>query len=110
MELNRKKNIALFVAASFLFMALFDGWQYGFFTLLRFVVFATTTYVAWMAYEEQKEKWVWIFGFVAVLFNPFFPVHLTREIWFVIDLISGVFLLATIFFFRLHGEHEKPSP
>lgn len=108
MNNNKKKNIALAVAAVILFLALFDGWQYGFFTILRFVVFATTAYVAWMAYEDQKEKWVWIFGFVAVLFNPFFPVHLTREIWVVIDLVSGVFLLATIFFFRLEGAHEEP--
>jgi len=37
--------------------------------LLRFVVFASSVYVALMAYEEQKEKWVWISGFLAVLFN-----------------------------------------
>lgn len=72
MELNKKKNIIVSIAALFLFAALIDGWPYGFFTLLRFVVFAATAYVTWMAYEQQKEKWVWIFGFLAVLFNPFF--------------------------------------
>lgn len=104
MKLNKKKNIALLIAATFLFAALFDGWQYGFFTILRFVVFATTAYVAWMAYEGQKEKWVWIFGFVAVLFNPFFPVHLDRDIWVVIDLITAVSLLAAAFLFKLDTE------
>lgn len=104
---NKKKNIALVVAAAVLFLALLDGWEYGFFTMLRFVVFATTAYVAWMAYEGQKEKWVWVFGFVAVLFNPFFPVHLDRETWVVIDFIVGVFLLATIFFFKLDTEKGR---
>ena len=98
---NKKKNVALVVATAVLFLALLDGWQYGFFTMLRFVVFATTAYVAWMAYEGQKEKWVLVFGFIAVLFNPFFPVHLDRETWVVIDLVVGIFLLATTFFFRL---------
>jgi len=97
MELNKKKNIALLIAVVFLLLALFDGWPYGFFTLLRFVVFATTAYVAWMAYEQQKEKWVWIFGFLAVLFNPFFPIYLNRSLWSIIDLATGLFLIASVF-------------
>lgn len=104
---NKKKNIALLIAAVFLFVALFDGWPYGFFTLLRFVAFASSVYVAWMAYEVQKEKWVWIFGFLAVLFNPFIVIHLDREIWSVIDFVVGTFLLASIFILKLTSK-ERP--
>lgn len=106
MELNKKKNTALFIAAVFLFLALFDSWPYGFFTLLRFVVFASSAYVAWMAYKAQKEKWIWVFGFLAVLFNPFIIIHLNREIWSVIDLIAGVFMIASVFVLKLDC---KPS-
>ena len=67
---NKKKNIALIVAVVFLFLALFNGFPYGFFTLLRFVVFVLSSYIAWMTYEGQKEKWVWIFGFLARSFQP----------------------------------------
>ncbi|OHA64336.1 MAG: hypothetical protein A2843_02560 [Candidatus Wildermuthbacteria bacterium RIFCSPHIGHO2_01_FULL_48_27b] len=105
MELNKKKNISLLIAAAFLFVALFDGWPYGFFTMLRFVVFASSAYVAWMAYEVQKEKWVWIFGFLAVLFNPFIIIHLDREIWSVIDLIVGMFMIVSLFALKL----DKPK-
>lgn len=101
MEQNEKKNIALLVAAAFLFLALFDGWPYGFFTLLRFVVFAITAYIAWISYEQKKEKWVWVFGFLAVLFNPFIPIYLNRELWSIIDLIMGVFMIVSIFIFKL---------
>jgi len=110
MELNKKKNTALIIAAAFLFVALFDGWSYGFFTLLRFVVFASSAYVAYMAYEAQKEKWVWIFGFLAVLFNPFIVVHLDREIWSFIDLIVGVFMIISVFILKLNNnlvEHDQ---
>ncbi|MGI6348253.1 MAG: DUF6804 family protein [Patescibacteria group bacterium] len=106
MSLNKKKNIILFIAAAFLFLALVDGWPYGFFTLLRFVVFAISAYVAWMAYEAQKEKWVWIFGFLAVLFNPFIVIHLNREAWSVIDLIVGIFMIISVFVLKLE---RKPS-
>lgn len=101
MDLSKKKNIALLIAAAFLFLAIFDGWPYGFFTLLRFVVFACSTYVAWVAHEAQKKKWVWIFGFFAVLFNPFIVIHLDREIWSVIDLIVGVFMVISLFVLKL---------
>lgn len=101
MELNKKKNIAVLIAAAFLILALFGDWPYGFFTLLRFVVFATTAYVAWMAYEQQKEKWVWIFGFLAVLFNPFIVIHFNRELWSFIDVIVAVFMIISVFALKL---------
>ena len=104
--MNKKKNIALIIAATFLFVALFDGWPYGFFTLLRFVVFASSAYVAYMAYGAQKEKWVWIFGFLAILFNPFIVIHLNREIWSVLDLIVGIFMIISVFVLKLK---HKPN-
>ena len=104
MELNRKKNIALLIAAAFLFVALFDGWPYGFFTLLRFVVFASSAYVAWMAAQEGREGWSWAFGAVAVLFNPFIIIYLERETWVVIDALVGVFNVASIWLLKLQGD------
>lgn len=100
MEQNKKKNIALLIAAAFLFLAMFDGWPYGFFTLLRFVVFALTAYVAWLAYEAKQEKYTWIFGFLAVIFNPFIPLYFGRDFWVIIDLIVAVFLIISIFVFK----------
>ncbi len=100
MEQNKKKNIALLIAVAFLLIALFDGWPYGFFTLLRFVVFASTAYIVWMAYEVQKEKWVWIFGFLAVIFNPFIPLYFGRDFWVIVDLVVTVFLIISIFVFK----------
>ncbi len=104
MTISKRKNTVLLAAVIFLFLALFDGWQYGFFTMLRFVVFAATAYVAWLAYKGQKEKWVWVFGFIAVLFNPLIPIYLNRETWTTIDLIVGLFLLLSIHFFKLKEE------
>lgn len=99
--MNKKKNIALLISSIFLCLALFDGWQYGFFSILRFVVFFSTAYVAYLAYQEQKEGWVWVMGAIAVLFNPFLPIYLTRDIWIVIDGLVGVFLFSSIFLLNL---------
>jgi hypothetical protein len=94
--MNKNKNIITIITAFFLFLALFDGWPYGFFTLLRFIVFSSSTYITWMAYVAQREKWAWVFGFLAVLFNPFIVIHLNREIWIVIDLIVGIFMIVSV--------------
>jgi len=107
MKKNKKKNIALLITIVFLLLALFDGWPYGFFTLLRFVVFALTTYVAWLAYEAKQEKWIWIFGFLAVVFNPFIPLYFGRDFWVVVDLIVTAFLIISIFVFKLPKKNER---
>ena len=100
-ELNNKKNVILSIAVAFLLMAMFDGLSYEFFIILRFVVFSGSAYVAWLAYELQGGKWTWVFGLIAVLFNPIIPIHLTREIWMPIDLVTAIFLFVAIFSFKL---------
>ena len=92
------KNILTIVATALLFIALYDGLPYGYFTFLRFVVCAVGAYLAYLIYEENKKSlWVWAFSGIAVLFNPIIPIYLQREQWTTIDLIVGVFLILSIF-------------
>lgn len=101
------KNILTLVATGFLFVALSSGLPYGYFTLMRFVVCAVGIYLAYKAYEENKESlWVWAFGFTAVLFNPIFPIYLKRAQWEVIDLVVAVFFVASIFLVNLSEQKE----
>ncbi len=91
------KNIVTIIASGFLFIALFDGLPYGYFTLLRFVVCIVGIYLAYKIYENNKESiWVWAFSGIAVLFNPIIPIYLKRATWTIIDLIVGIFLLLSI--------------
>ena len=48
-----------------------------------------------MAYNWQKMWATWLFGFIAVLFNPLIPIHLSREIWQPIDVVCGVLFIVT---------------
>ena len=108
--MNKKKNIVLAIASIFLLLALLDGWQYGFFTILRFVVFASTSYVSYLAYQAAKEGWTWVMGAVAVLFNPFIPIYLTREIWVQVDFITAIVLIVAIFSLNIDNKgigHEQ---
>jgi len=102
-----QKIILTLVAAAFLFFALNNGLPYGYFTLTRFVVCAVTAYLAFLAYTKNKHSlWVWIFGFIATLFNPIILIELKRSQWTWIDLITGIFLILSLFLSRNRTRKE----
>jgi hypothetical protein len=98
--------IARIAAAIMLFLAL-GRLPYGYYTFLRFVVCGTTIYGAYVASTEQKKPaWAWTFGIIAVFFNPFIPIHLSRDIWAVIDIAVALLLIVSLLFLR---ESERPA-
>ena len=79
-----------------LFLALADN-PYGYYQILRWVVAGIAGYSAYLAYENKNRLWTWIFGIVAILFNPIAPIYLDRETWSVINIIvAGIFFIAII--------------
>ncbi|MGK2849102.1 MAG: DUF6804 family protein [Minisyncoccota bacterium] len=92
------KNILTIITTAFLVVALSDGLPYGYFTLLRFIVCIVGVYLAYKIYEDNKKSLlVWVFGFIAILFNPIIVIQLQREQWWVIDLVVGIFFVLSIF-------------
>jgi hypothetical protein len=61
---------------------------YSFYTLLRWICCAVFVYSAFTAHERNRVPWVWIFGVLAVLFNPIVPVHLQRDTWQIVDWVT----------------------
>jgi len=92
---ERPHLIPCIIAALALLGALGD-WPYGYYQLLRFVVCGVGAYVAYRAYNWQKIWATWLFGIIAVLFNPLIPIHLSREIWQPIDLICAIVFIVII--------------
>ena len=70
---------------------------YGYYQLLRFVVCGVGVYVAYTAYTWQKKWAMWLFGFIALLFNPLIPIHLSQEIWQPIDVICAILFIVIAF-------------
>lgn len=46
-------------------------------------------------------------GGIAILFNPIIPVHLTKDIWVIIDLIVAILFLVSIF--KIKPKRELPK-
>ena len=64
---------------------------YGYYNLLRLVVCGCLIYFAYQRYQKQDMTFVWIFGFLAILYNPIIPVHLyEKEIWMVVNIITAI--------------------
>jgi hypothetical protein len=93
------------IAALMLFGAL-GYWPYGYYQLLRFVVCGISAYTAFMAYEWQRQWVVWLFGLIAVLFNPLIPILLPRELWQVIDVTCAFLFVAIVFALRKPNEQK----
>ena len=96
---QRPHLIPALIAAALLLGALADL-PYGYYQLLRFVVCGVGVYVAYAAYSWQKIWAVWVFGFVALLFNPLAPIRLSREIWQPIDVACAILFVVTTIVLR----------
>lgn len=68
---------------------------YGYYTLLRLVACGVFAYAAFIAADRKHKLLPWVFGLLALLFNPIVKVHLAKELWAFVDVAAGVFLLAT---------------
>ncbi|MCX6009230.1 MAG: hypothetical protein NTW48_04235 [Chloroflexi bacterium] len=78
---------------------------YGYYQLLRWVTCGVAVFIAVMAYRWGKVWATWVFGLVAILFNPLWPIYLTRAIWRPIDLACAVLFVTSVFVVR---EPTKP--
>ena len=85
---RRPHVVPAVLAALFLFGALLH-WPYGYYILLRWVVMLAAVWVVFCAWGWEKQWVAWAFAFVAILFNPLVPIHLTREIWQAINFIRS---------------------
>lgn len=71
-------------------VAALGDWPYAYYQILRWAVCLAGAYTAWKAYESGNHGWAWIFGLIAVIFNPIAPIFLERDTWQTIDLVAAV--------------------
>lgn len=68
---------------------------YAYYMLLRLIIPFFAIIFAIHAYNHHRNSlFPYLMGAMALVYNPFFPVHLFKELWIVINLLS-----AAIFYF-----------
>ena len=88
-------DIARMFTAGMLVLAL-ASLPYGYYTILRWTVCSVALYGAFRAFGADQKVWTWIFGVIAILFNPFAPVYLNRATWAVLDLAAGMIIVLSL--------------
>jgi hypothetical protein len=90
---------AWLIGAVMLVFAAAEKQPNNFYTLLRWVCCAAFAYSAFTAHERNRVAWVWIFGVLAMLFNPIVPLHFQRDTWQMIDWVTiSVIVVAGVAF------------
>jgi hypothetical protein len=88
------------IAAGLLFGALARH-PYDYYIVLRWVTSAVALLCIYMAWRERRIVWMWLFGLIALVFNPAIPLHPSRRTWIPIDVAAAtVVLLSAVV---LHG-------
>jgi hypothetical protein len=80
---------------------------YGYYLFLRVVVCGITAYLAFQAHETRKIGWCWTLGITAIIYNPVIRVHLTREVWSVLNVATIAILVATVW--TLHRKAQTSA-
>lgn len=91
---KKNLNFVFLIPILFLILAPLIKFPYGFYTLLRLIIFVCSGLIIYLSYIGTKtiNLTVVVFGLVLLIYNPIIPVHLDRDLWLPIN-----FLTAAIF-------------
>ena len=95
------------IASIMLLWALNPGNPYGYYILLRWVCCGIFAFLAVQALAHHLQGWAWVLGITALIYNPILRVHLTREIWSVVNIATIVMAVASIFSLPRQGQLGK---
>lgn len=84
------------ILATLLFICLLDM-PYGYFQLVRFLAMIFFSYLSYTACQEDRRNIAYIFASLAILFQPLIKIALGREIWNVVDVLVGCWLLYLVY-------------
>ena len=96
------------IAIPMLLWALYPQNPYGYYILLRWVCCGVFTFLAFQAIAHEMHGWTWVLGTTALVYNPVFRVHLTREMWSVINVATVAIAISSIFFIRVKAAKNEP--
>lgn len=64
---------------------------YEYYNLSRLVVCGCSLFFIFNLLKEKDILFAWIFGLLAVLYNPIVPIHLyQKELWMVVNAITAI--------------------
>jgi hypothetical protein len=88
------KTIKIVLAILF-FLCLLDM-PYGFYQVVRLVALIGFAILAYQANQQRRQFEMYIYVGLALLFQPIFKIALGRDLWNVVDVIVGAWLIVSV--------------
>ena len=81
---------------------------YGYYNILRVVVCVSAIFMAFRATKTPNGQLaMWLFGGLALLYNPILPVHLNEKaIWMIVNAVTAVLFVT---FRELSNDSDKEN-
>ena len=103
----KRKWLPQVIISLMLLWALYPENPYGYYVLLRWATCSVFIYLTLNAINRDIGWLSWVLGITAFVYNPIFRIHLDREIWSVINILTVV--LAMISIFKLNSCKKTPT-
>ncbi|MDV3554892.1 hypothetical protein CMU76_03990 [Elizabethkingia anophelis] len=84
------------IGLAFLMFGCLLDMPYGYYQLMHFIALISFAVLAYQASQQSRQTEMFIYGALALLFQPFFKIALGRELWNIVDVIVGVGLLVSL--------------
>jgi hypothetical protein len=95
--------VLVWIVPTILLVAAVARLPYGYYTFTRIVTCgAAALLLAAVGFRERPavQAWSVVLALIAVLFNPFLPIHLNRGAWFYLDLGAAAVFVGHLVFVR----------
>ena len=95
--MKNKIVILKIVLAALLFACLLDM-PYGYFQLVRTAAMIGFGILAFDANSKNRNSEMILYIGLILLFQPIYKIALGRQLWNIVDVVVGIYLLVSIFF------------
>ena len=99
-------KLIFLIPGIFLCIIPFFKFPYGVYTLLRIVVTLSAAFIIYDNYKKTNNvnQIIVIFSIILIIFNPMFPIRLSKEMWLPIDLVTAAIYFYHFIKIRKHND------
>ncbi|WP_447754278.1 DUF6804 family protein [Sphingopyxis fribergensis] len=83
---------------------------YGFYQFLRLVVTGYAAYVSYVYFRNGGTAIAWTFAFLALIYNPIFPIAMTKGVHAIFNLLAAAAVLGELYLIRSRVAQALPEP
>ncbi len=83
--------------------------SYIYYIVLRYIICTTAFFGIWLIYRQRKYILLGPFILTALLFNPFIPIHLKRQVWIYIDIAVVFVFIGSFILLKIKRDKEPPE-